>query len=130
MTSISNQNNLAATIDVLECNDQLSLGVWYRFSGTGELVTFSTCSNTFDTVIHVFRGLCTSLTCVFTNDDGCSTGFGSTASICTQLGSNYYIVVDGYNGRIGNFDLDITTGGACKLQISSFRQTYYEYVVL
>ena len=110
--SMISQNNIAANVDLSSCAD-LFLGVWYKFNGNGQSVTFSTCTNNFDTVIHVFEGICDSLLCLGTNDDSC--GLGSEITICTEADVNYYIVVDGYNGRKGFFDLEVTLGETCAL---------------
>ncbi len=81
--------------------------------------SFQTCSpNTrFDSVVSVRQGTCTGtqLTC---NDDGpCGAGVSGTEASSTTLnvtaGTTYYVVVDGWNGSSGDFDLAITAPTAC-----------------
>ena len=46
-------------------------GVWYNFTGNGDIVTASLCNSAFDTKIQVYQGSCGALTCVSGNDDAC-----------------------------------------------------------
>jgi hypothetical protein len=85
-------------------------------SGTATIRTCSS-STTFDTVVYVRRSSCTG-TQVACNDDtnGCAVGdgtanadhHGSVVNPSVTSGQTYYIVVDGYNGKKGNFRLTIT----------------------
>lgn len=82
-------------------------GVWYKFTGTGQTVTASLCGGaTWDTKINVYSGSCASLTCINGNDDGCSTQ--STITFNTVVGTDYYILVNGYSGATGTFTLSLT----------------------
>ena len=82
-------------------------GVWYMFAGDGSVVTASMCNGTsFDSKINVYSGDCSTLTCVDGNDDFCGTQ--SQVSFPTVLGTNYYILVNGYNVATGDFQLEIT----------------------
>ncbi|MCC6412778.1 MAG: hypothetical protein IT270_14025, partial [Saprospiraceae bacterium] len=50
-------------------------GLWYKFTGTGDNVKFSTCSYAnYDTKIAVYEGSCSNLLCVAGNDDDPSCG--------------------------------------------------------
>ncbi|PKA83687.1 putative secreted protein (Por secretion system target) [Ulvibacter sp. MAR_2010_11] len=91
--------------------------VWYTFtdiSGTGMNVGLTTCSpNTnYDTKISVFTGTCGALVCVDGNDDdpGCATGGGlqSTVNFVSDGSSTYYVLVHGFGGQTGLFDLTAT----------------------
>ncbi|MGV3632377.1 MAG: lectin-like domain-containing protein [Bacteroidota bacterium] len=85
-------------------------GVWYVFTGNGSTVTASLCSGTsYDSKINVYSGSgCgASLTgCVASNDDGC--GVQSTVTFVTAVGTNYYILVNGFSSATGTFSLGIT----------------------
>lgn len=85
-------------------------GVWYYFAGNNNLVTLTTCDQAdYDTKISVFSGACGSLTCVDGNDDdGSCTGNTSTVSFVANSGTDYYILVHGFGGATGNFDLTIS----------------------
>jgi hypothetical protein len=81
------------------------------------ILTCSTTQTTFDTVLYVRRGTCTSGTEVSCNDDttGCGTTTdvsnphrGSTVSPTVVAGQVYFIVVDGYATGKGNFLLTLT----------------------
>jgi hypothetical protein len=81
-------------------------------SGTATLRTCGTSTN-YDTVVYVRQGTCTGSE-VACNDDtpGCavadgSTYHGSTINLSAVSGTTYFIVVDGYNGRSGNFGLTV-----------------------
>lgn len=85
-------------------------GVWYVYTGDGSTVTASLCAGTtYDSKLNVYSGSgCgASLTsCVASNDDGCGTQ--STVTFVTAVGTNYYILVNGYNSATGVFTLGIT----------------------
>ncbi len=87
-------------------------GVFYRFVGTGGSVTMTTCgaTTTFDTKLYVFTGTCGSYVCVTGNDDT-SCGSQSTVSSVTfnsVAGTNYFILVAGFNASTGPFILNAT----------------------
>jgi hypothetical protein len=95
------------------CNGlaQSAPGVWYSFTGDGNVATLSTCSilTTFDTRLSVFTGSCTGLTCVLENDDAACL-FGSRfseASFLTTNGEQYYVLVHGFGGQTGDFALSL-----------------------
>lgn len=85
-------------------------GVWYHFAGNDNLVTLTTCDQAdFDTKISVFSGACGSLSCVDGNDDDFSCfGNTSTISFIATSGTDYYILVHGFLGATGNFDLTVS----------------------
>ena len=89
-------------------------GVWYTITGTGGLITLSTCSATtnFDTQIAVYTGACGALTCVASNDNAgaCTNFFGrlSTVSFTSTFGTVYRIMVAGKLSASGTFTLAAT----------------------
>lgn len=84
-------------------------GVWYHFTGNGDFITLTTCDQAdFDTKISVFSGSCGSLTCVDGNDDDeACIGNTSTIGFNSSNGTDYYILVHGFLGSTGNFDLTL-----------------------
>jgi Zn-dependent metalloprotease len=87
-------------------------GVFYRFTGTGALVTLSTCgaTTTFDSKLHVFTGSCGSYVCVTGNDD---TACGSQSNVSSVtfnsvVGTDYLVFVSGFNSSTGPFVLGAT----------------------
>jgi len=72
--------------------------------------TINTCgaSTDFDTVLYIKQGGCNGpqQNC---SDDFC--GAGSTIMTNVTAGSPYTIVVDGYNGDFGNFELHVIPPG-------------------
>lgn len=104
-------------------------GVWYRFTGqnssnpsalsgtVGDEVQLSTCndagatpgSTDYDTKIRVFSGDCGNLSCVAGLDDadGCS-AFSTLLTFETVVGTEYFVLVHGYQASEGNFDLSMT----------------------
>jgi len=105
----------AATLDAVgTCVTALNTapGVWYRFIGTGQTVSISTCNafTNYDTKLGVFTGTCGALTCVTGNDDAtCAiSGLRSLVTFATTSGTTYYILVTGFSTASGNFQLDVT----------------------
>jgi hypothetical protein len=83
-------------------------------SGTAVIETCGT-ATLFDTVIAVRQPSCTTGPERACNDDttGCNTGepndhHGSRVSVRVTAGTSYFIVVDGYGGAHGNFQLRVT----------------------
>lgn len=101
-------------------------GVWYKFIGTGQFVTASLCNSatSYDTKLHVYEGSCSSLICVDGDDDGCSSPtLASTVTWCSQQGTVYYILVNGYNTATGNFALTMDCNVSTPVSISSVATT-------
>ncbi|PQB05323.1 proprotein convertase P-domain-containing protein [Aureitalea marina] len=92
------------------CNPNADNEVWYTFtdtSGTGSMVTLSTCGTAFDTVLEVYSGSCAALNCEADNDDFC--GLQSEVTFMTDGSSDYYITVADWGGfgGAGPFTLDV-----------------------
>jgi hypothetical protein len=87
-------------------------GIWYTLTGTGGEATITTCSpNTnYDTKLSVYTGSCGSFICVAGNDDAtCVNSFlQSTVRFCSEVGTDYYILVHGFSSQKGDFDLSVT----------------------
>jgi PKD repeat protein len=82
-------------------------GIWYSFVGNGEDVVASLCAGTnYDSKINIYSGDCNNLVCENGNDDFCAGA--SQTSVTTVAGVNYYILVQGFGGAVGDFTLDLT----------------------
>ena len=81
-------------------------GVWYNFTGNGDIITASLCGSSYDTKIQVYDGSCGALSCVTGNDDNC--GLSSEVSFISTVGTEYYIYVFGFGSSTGNFTLDVS----------------------
>ncbi len=107
-------NTTTATIDQTpDCNMVFPrYGVWYRFVGTGQEVTLSTCSSAtnYDTQIGVYSGSCTALTCVAGNNNFC--GRQSQVTFNSVAGTTYFILVTGVVDARGAFSLSVTCTGS------------------
>ncbi|MHC4414461.1 MAG: hypothetical protein ACYS0G_04175 [Planctomycetota bacterium] len=103
-------------------------GVWYWVTGTGNTITATTCApgTAFDTKLSVYCNTCEEILCVDGNDDqdgpfdpacdvtGGGTNAGSTVSWCSESGTQYLILVHGFFGAFGDFELVVTDdGNAC-----------------
>jgi hypothetical protein len=83
------------------------------------MATFKTCSpNTlFDSVVSVRTGSCTGPESRCNDDGPCGTGVtgseASSAALSVTAGTTYYVVVDGWNGSQGQFDLSVTAPTGC-----------------
>jgi subtilisin-like proprotein convertase family protein len=94
-----------------------SPGVWYLVEGNGNTLTATTCGALFDydTKISVYCA-CDDPTCVDGNDDNCSDGASgllSTVTWCSQVGATYAVLVHGFGGGTGTFELQILDGASC-----------------
>lgn len=81
--------------------------VWYTWTATADgTFTFDTNGSSFDTLLGVYTGSSVAgLTQIVANDDAGSIST-SSASFNADVGTVYYIAVDGYNGVGGNVVLN------------------------
>ncbi len=104
-------------------------GNWYRFVGTGNDLTVTTCDAVgFDTIISVYCGFdgCGALTCVGSNDDAaCSfSGLRSTLNFCSVDGAPYYVFVRGFGAATGDYVVTVLDNGTpCNATIACGRPT-------
>lgn len=104
----------AATIDSAfpTCGTSItSPGVWYSVTGTGNTMTASLCNGValYDTKLSVYCPDCATATCVVGIDDSC--GLQSEVSWCSQAGQTYLILVHGFGGQSGPFELVMSDNG-------------------
>ncbi len=92
-----------------ECGTSISsAGVWYTFTGSGAQVTLTTCpDNTYDTKLNVYSGTCTALECVAGNDDIAGGVYCSSVTFLSTVGTTYHVLVQGYDGETGDFELSL-----------------------
>ena len=95
--------------------DPTGRGVWYIATGTGNVMTFSTCheETTFDTRLGIQDGSCTSA-CVSTTDAGvqglarCDNPFGRQVTFDSTADRLYYVFVYGASlGNVGQFAVSV-----------------------
>ncbi|MCL4305237.1 hypothetical protein KJZ99_04935 [bacterium] len=95
---------------------------WYKVVGTGNIIVVSLCNSytTFDSQLLVTCSSdCQNFTCVGGNDDAFTAGctVSSTRSVewfCSELGREYYVMVDGYgSGTGGPYELAIRDSVPC-----------------
>jgi subtilisin-like proprotein convertase family protein len=87
-----------------------SPGVWYSLEGTGGDITVSLCPDeggnaTYDSKLTVYSGTCQALVCIGGNDDAC--GLSSRVDFFSNAGETYLILVHGFGGASGDFDLAV-----------------------
>ena len=95
-----------------------SPGVWYSFTGIGDVVTLTvnpdptgTSHDLNDSQIAVYTGSCSgTLNCVTGNDDEGPylIEAGSEVTFSSVSGTNYYIYVDGFLTFEGSFEITVT----------------------
>jgi len=90
-------------------------GVWYTFTGTGNLIELAMCNSDYDTKLQVFEGPCDALVCVDGNDDSC--GLQSEVDFLSEVGVEYYFYVFGFGTAVGNFELSINC--VCDLTVDA-----------
>lgn len=99
------------------CGTSISApGVWYTVVGDGTTLSAATCNpgTFYDTKLHVFCGSCATgqWVCLAGDDDFCGFPPGhSTVFWCTNPGQVYYILVNGFGGGTGDFELSVTSDG-------------------
>ncbi|MCD6176575.1 MAG: hypothetical protein J7K29_01920, partial [Candidatus Cloacimonetes bacterium] len=94
--------------------------VVYSFTPAADVdnVIVSLCGDTdYDTKLYIYENAVTPGAPFACNDDECVSALGqSFVSELTGLtfigGNTYYIVVDGYGGNSGNYEIDVTGGAA------------------
>lgn len=87
--------------------------VWYTFTGTGSDATVDIPSASFDTQILIYSGNCGALTCVVGDDDS-GVGSLSQATFPTVAGTDYFVLVKGFAGTNGTFDITFSAANdAC-----------------
>ncbi|MHC4776613.1 MAG: hypothetical protein ACYTBR_15290, partial [Planctomycetota bacterium] len=88
-----------------------SPGVWYTVIGTGTTMTASLCTGAtnYDSKLSVYCNGCLDPTCVVGIDDFC--GLQSEVSWCAQAGAEYLILVHGFGGQSGPFELELSDDG-------------------
>jgi hypothetical protein len=124
-------STLSATLDTdvtgTSCGTSINApGVWYTVEGVGANITASTCNQAdYDTKISVFTGDCELLTCVGGQDDfpGCS-GFTTEFTWASEANTTYYILVHGFGGQTGNFDLTVTCEVPAEITVSPDEFTF------
>lgn len=87
---------------------------------TSGVATFRTCGlgTLFDSVVYVRKSKCSNGQEQICNDDGpCASGTSgneaSSATLGVTAGTSYYIVVDGWNGAQGPFELTVEAPSVC-----------------
>jgi hypothetical protein len=106
---------ISATVDSMDfCGtSNTAPGVWYKVTGTGNTITASTCDagTNYDTKLQVWCNSCDVPICVTGNDDdfGCTySSLQSTVTWCSEDGTDYLILVAGYDVDVGDFVLNIS----------------------
>jgi hypothetical protein len=97
-----------------ECDTTVTApGVWYVYEDTTGLITDITitmCNGTtdYDSKLSVYTGDCAAppFTCVVGNDDTC--GLQSEVSFQSDGATTFYILVHGFGGGTGNFEIEMT----------------------
>ncbi len=110
--TLGSTENATGEKDLDPCGTAITApGVWYEVLGTGTTMTATTCSDktNYDTKLNVFCRDCgPDLVCVDGDDDDDNCGTASTVSWCSQEGAVYRILVSGFGGQTGNFELHVT----------------------
>lgn len=114
--------NLGMTHDASACTtDQIRYGAWFRVTGNGRVLSFTTCGPTsgLDTRIEVYTGTCAERVCVGqsqTAEPACTSSQAARVRLCSILGAEYWILV-GTDGQFptspGMFQLSVIDEGEC-----------------
>ena len=122
--SVTSGSTIGATLEtppVPFCGTSVTApGVWYTVIGTGNTMTASTCNDGnpatggagYDTKISVYCADCEVNECIGGQDDGAGCdGFTTNFAWPTQAGATYNVLVHGFGGATGDFDLAILDDG-------------------
>jgi len=84
--------------------------VWYTFTATNQgTLRISTCNTaSFDTIIGIYQGVCGSLSCLGSNNNGVGCSEGSDLSVNVPAAGVYYALISGFGGATGNFQIVAT----------------------
>ncbi|WP_191859115.1 T9SS type A sorting domain-containing protein [Hanstruepera ponticola] len=107
--TVSGDTYLATNTGVPFCDSDAptnSPGVWYAFTGTGEVVDLDLEGVNYDAVISVYTGGCDGLTCVIGENGDFSDD--SSVRFLSESGTDYLIFVSGFFGAVGDFNLEIS----------------------
>ena len=89
--------------------------VVYKYTPSADIfVDIDLCNSAYDTKLMVYSGTCASLLLEDCDDDGCPGGtYRSLISgLALSAATDYYIVIDGYGGDEGAYDLTISEADA------------------
>lgn len=95
-------------------NSNAAEDLWYSYTGTGALedITVSLCNSSYDTAVRVYTDCSlTVVSQVLFNDDSDTCELNSVQSYGTFASdgtTTYYILVEGYGGSDGDFELTLT----------------------
>jgi hypothetical protein len=88
----------------------------YVISGVNGQVTIDLCNSGYDTKVYVYEGSCPG-TLVACNDDACNdpagNPFRSRVDCVNLTGGTYYVVVDGYFGDCGSYNITTSYSTGC-----------------
>jgi hypothetical protein len=104
-------------------------GVFYAFTGTGGVITVSTCDTltSFDTKLFVYRGACGGpYTCVAGNDDTNTPSCNLPATVVfpSVNGVSYWFFVSGYGSENGPFGLTATCAAPTGLPTAAAQRSF------
>jgi len=107
--TVTGQSNVVATDDVSEtpsCFVNPTLGVWYKLTVSFPTrIEVSTCNQAnFDTQIAVYSRACGSLSCEFGADNTAGCDVTTRVTVYAEP-KDIYILVGGFSGNTGDFDL-------------------------
>lgn len=91
--------------------------VVYSYSpGSNQQITVDLCNSAYDTKLYIYENAAGNL--VACNDDACNDPAGNPfrsilSCVNVTAGNTYYIVVDGYFGDAGAYNISVTPGVAC-----------------
>ncbi|MCK4660445.1 MAG: hypothetical protein KAV82_13065 [Phycisphaerae bacterium] len=96
--------------------DSNSPDVVYSYTPPVDIeVTIDLCNSQYDTKVFVYEDICTSGTAIACDDDSCPGGTYKSIieGLTLAAGHTYYIVVDGYGGGSGEYELNVTEDDPC-----------------
>eukprot|EP00980_Cylindrotheca_fusiformis_P021029 scaffold8050_cov116-Cylindrotheca_fusiformis.AAC.6 len=92
--------------------------VWYKVIGRGGLLEATTCTadTDFDTVLSVYEGSCSNLSCIVANDNSC--GSGSSLTWFASEEETYYILVHGFETGTFGLTVNMVENDSCETSLT------------
>jgi hypothetical protein len=91
------------------CAGATKQGIWYNVTGTGKKMAASTCTDEtdYDTIMDLYTSCDQTAQCVATNDDAQNCGTSSKILWNSVLGQHYLLLVTGYRGAHGVYEIEV-----------------------
>lgn len=89
------------------CQPKPGNGVWFKFTGTGDIMQLSSAGTNYDAKLLVYKGVCGNFTCVGTDDNSAGNG-QAVLSFCSEKNAQYYAYLETIATSGGAYQVALT----------------------